>query len=284
VRRACGLLLGLALALASSRAGTAPAPAEAAEAGRLDRAKTLLFDRKYVEARAAWREILAAAKGPDAELAAYWIARCSESLGEDAQAFREFGEFLKRRPADATLAEEARTHRVGLAARLYKAGNRQQAGTLREALQDSSRTLRYYAALQLAGLGPDVGRPAIPVLREILAREADADLVDRAKLALIRLDPDALAAPAARETARREARWLRLRVFKAGQSKPQVSVNVPVALAEIVFKSLPDEARAELRRKGYDAETFWDKLRRLGPTQVLDIQGEDGGRVQVWLE
>lgn len=252
----------------------------------LQKAKSLFFDRQYAEARAAWQAILGSSKGPEARAAAYWVARCSENLGEHERALREYGVFLERRPTDAALAEEARTGRVGLAARLYKAGRKEHLPVLQQGLLDPSKTVRYFAAFQLAGLDPQVGAAAVPVLKKILAEERDPDLVDRAKLYLLRLDPSALAqtpAPARGGPPGREAGWLRVRVFKKGETRPAVSVNLPVALAEMLFKALPDEARQELKREGYDADSFWERLRKLGPTQVIDIEGEDE-KIQIWLE
>jgi len=269
-------------------AGAAPAFPQA-DPDRLRSAKALFFDRKYTEARQAWQAIQT--RGPESEAAAYWIARCSENLGELERALGEFGAYLSGRPADRTLAEEARTSRVGLAARLYKAGTRQHLPILKEALADPSRTVRYFAALQLSGLGGEVGRSAVPVLKQILADEKDEDLIERATLALLRLEPAALArsrgsAPAlpAARTSPREASWIRVRIYEKGGSKAKVSVNLPVALAELVFKSLPDEARTELRKKGYDADNFWDRLKKLGPTEVVNIEGDEGERVQIWIE
>lgn len=252
----------------------------------LRNAKTLFFDRKYAEARDAWLTIQASG-GAEAEAARYWIARCSESLGEGERALREYGEYLERRPKDATLAEEARTSQVGLAARLYKAGGKRHLAVLQRALTDPSRTVRYFAALQLSGLGCEVGQEAFPVLRRIVAEEKDPDLVERAKLAFLRCDPKALRGlegTARASSTGREVRWIKVRVFKKGRSSPEVAVNLPVALAELVFKSLPDEARRELGRQGYDADNFWARMKRLGPTQILEIDDGEDGRVQIWTE
>jgi hypothetical protein len=276
----------LALLLAGSPAWAQPDP------DRLKSAKALFFDRKYAEARAAWQRILAGARGAEADTAAYWVARSSENLGEDERALKEYADFLRRRPADRALVEEARTSRVSLAARLYKAGQRQHLPILREALVDPSKTVRYFAALQLSTLGPDAGRDAVPVLLRIVQDEADADLVDRAKVGLLRLDPQALSrtpgAGAMRSREPRssggEARWLKVRIFEKGGVKPKVVVNLPVALADMVFKSLPDDAKRDLKLKGYDAENFWERLKALGPAQIIDIEGDDGEKVQIWIE
>jgi hypothetical protein len=282
----------VALLLLPGLLPAAPAGAQG-EGERLRAAKTLFFDRKYQEARQVWAT-LALSRGPEAEAAAFWMARCSENLGESARALQEYSAYLDRRPADKALAEEARTSRVGLAARLYRGGEKQHLPILKEALSDPSKTVRYYAAFQLGGLGPEVGQGAVLVLKRILEEERDEDLVDRAKLYLLRLDPGALSpgpgegirprvrpAPGA---VRKEAAWVRVRIYGKGDSRPEVSINLPVGLAEMVFKSLPDEARTELRRRGYDADNFWDRLKKLGPAEILSIEGSDGGRVQIWIE
>lgn len=256
---------------------------------RLRSAKALVFDRKYAEARAAWQEILRSSSGEDAATAAYWIARCSESLKEDARALEEYSAFLERRPKDATLADEARQNRVALAARLYRSGQKQHLPVIQGALADPNRNVRTLAAFQLAELGRPAANEAIPILKRIVAEEKDPDLVNRATLLLLRLDPKSLPAASAGTTPRPDAspaavRFLRVRVFERRGSKPTVSINLPMGLAEFAFKSLPDDAKRELKEKGYDAENFWERLKELGPTEILTVEGEDGERVQIWIE
>jgi hypothetical protein len=258
-----------------------------ADAERLRAAKALFFDRQYAEAREAWQAVRETGRGTDAQAALYWVARCSESLGESERALDEYGAFLAARPGDRTLVEEAKTSRVALAVKLAKAGEPRHLPLVRDALAEASRTVRYFAALQLASLGPERGRPAVPVLKEILAEEKDEDLVERAKLALLRVDRKALAveaAPAPAPRAGRGASWVRVRIWEKGAGKPHVSINLPVALADLVFKSLPDDAIADLRKEGYDARSFWDKLKQTGPGEILTIDGGDGERIQVWIE
>ena len=256
------------------------------DADRVRRAKELFFDRKYAEAREAWAAVLGQAQGAEANAAAYWMARSSENLGEHERAFREYGEFLARRSPDRALVEEARTSRVGLAARLYKKGQKQHLPVLEEALKDPSKTVRYYTALQLAGLGGEAGRPAVPILCRIAEQETDEDLVERAKLALLKLDPTCLsrAGRTDRLAESGPARWLKVRIFEGGRAEPAVSVNLPVALAELAFKSLPDDARRELKKKGYDADNFWEQLRKLPRAQIIDIRGDNAERIQIWIE
>ena len=216
--RARFALLGLVLA---AFVGNAPPARAQADAERLRAAKELFFDKKYDEARRAWQAI--PGKGPEAEAAAYWVARCSENLGELERAFREYGEYLGRPPADRTLAEEARTSRVGIAARLYKAGNKQHLGVLTAALTDASKTVRYYAALQSCRLDASASLPALPILKRIVAEEKDDDLVERAKVCLLGLQPGALSSSPASTARAKAASWIRVRIYEKGSANPKVS-------------------------------------------------------------
>jgi HEAT repeat protein len=251
--------------------------ASAAAADHITDAKALFFDRQYAEAREAWAAVQVE-KGNDPAL--YWVARCSELLGEHERALDQHARFLAGRPRDPVLAEEARTSRVGLATRLYKAGVKRHLPVIVEALEDPSRTVRYFAALQLSTLGREVGQAAVPVLRRIAADERDGDLVERAKIALLRLDPKALSTEGAPPA--RPGVFIHVRIREKGEVK--VSARFPLALAELVFKSLPDDARRDLRRQGYEAESFLGKLRELGPSRIVDIRDGDGETVEIWIE
>ena len=274
----------VALLLVAVLLPAAAAPAEP-DPEALRQAKALFFDRQYAEARTAWKGIQDAGGSRDAT---YWIARCSESLGEKERALGEYSRYLATKPADRALVEEAKTSRVSLAVKLAKEGQPAHKGIALDSLGDVSRTVRYFAALQVASLGADECRPAVPVLKEILAKEKDEDLVERAKLALLRCDVTALPPPAPLPprppSSAKAASWVHIRIYEKGESKPNVAINLPVALADLVFKSLPDSAMADLRREGYDARSFWEALKKTGPAEILTVEGKDGERIQVWLE
>lgn len=266
----------------------------------LTEAKALFFDRKYEESRVKWQEI-AALKGPTSEAATYWIARCSESLGETERAFREYGAFLDLPPTDTRLAEEAEISRIGLATKLTRAGKPGYLTAVLRSLGDERPSVRYFGALQVGSLPslPDA-RKATTVLREIVKSSKDADIVERAKLQLLRLEPKSLAqappppagpssTPAPRGSVRAPekepvgpARLLRIRITKDG--KQSVSVTVPFSLAEFVFGSLPDSAKRGLETKGYDADGFWKRLRTLNIKEIVSIVGEDGETIEIWVE
>lgn len=266
----------------------------------LNEAKALFFDRKYEESRTKWAAI-AASKGPSAEAATYWIARCSESLGETERAFREYGAFLDLPPVDARLAEEAEISRIGLATKLTRAGKAGFLTAVLRSLGDDRAPVRYFGALQVATL-PNLrdARKATTVLREIVKSSKDADIVERAKLQLLRLEPKSLAdtgsaAPprptptpqrsstqSTEKEPRGPARLLRIRITKGG--KQTVAVTVPFSLAEFVFGSLPEATKRGLELKGYDSDGFWKRLRSLNIREIVSIVGEDGETIEIWVE
>ncbi len=266
----------------------------------LNEAKALFFDRKYEESRVKWTQI-ADSKGPNTEAATYWVARCSESLGENERAFREYGAFLDLPPQDARLAEEAEISRIGLATKLTRSGKAGYLTAVLRSLGDDRAPVRYFGALQVASL-PTLAdaRKATVVLREIVKTSKDADIVERAKLQLLKLEPKSLAQvspahphptpPTPRSSARGAeqkdpqgmARLLRIRISKGG--KQTVAVTVPFSLAEFVFGSLPDATKRGLELKGYDADGFWKRLRTLNIREIVSIVGEDGETIEIWVE
>jgi len=68
------------------------------------------------------------------------------------------------------------------------------------------------------------------------------------------------------------------------QSKAKISINAPLSLAEILFKSLPDDVKSDLSKKGYHSDNVWEQLSRMPPGKILEIEGDDGGRIQIWIE
>ncbi len=167
-------------------------------------------------------------------------------------------------------------------------------------LGDDRAPVRYFGALQVGSL-PNLtdARKATAVLREIVGGSKDPDIVERAKLQLLRLEPKSLAETPAARTARPTppptrsvkklepdpegpARLLRIRISKGG--KQTVAVTVPFSLAEFVFSSLPESTKKGLQLKGYDAEGFWKRLRTLNIREIVSIVGEDGETIEVWVE
>ncbi len=130
---------------------------------------------------------------------------------------------------------------------------------------------------------------AIPVLKEIVDKETEPDVSNRARIALLRLEPSLLKQSVARnartpkEASTGQTRMLHLQVFQNGVAKPVVELNVPVSLAQMAVSALDESAKAEMRKKGYDVEHIWEDLRRLGPTDILTLRDRDR-LIKLWIQ
>ena len=49
-------------------------------------------------------------------------------------------------------------------------------------------------------------------------------------------------------------------------------------------ESFSDALSYMLRKEGFDAEGFWKRLKNLGPTEIIEIKGDEGEHIKIWLE
>jgi hypothetical protein len=114
-----------------------------------------------------------------------------------------------------------------------------------------------------------------------------------------------LAAPATAPAAADEQeaggklRWLKIRVYEDGSKTPNVAVNLPVRVVELVLRlasatgavdAAVDSVNAEMaketggrvRIKGLDLEALWKELERMGG-QIVEIN-DGGDRVSIYIE
>ncbi len=173
--------------------------ASADEIGRdqeiFNQGKVLMFDKKWEDARGAFQRVIQAF--PNSSLvpqAHYFSARCLQLQGKEVEALRSYEQFLQRYPNEPYLQAEARNAVVDLAVSLLEKGDGAYRNRIVSALTDSRKDVRYFSAIRSSYLSDrKITAMAIPILREILDKEKERDLVDRAKIALLRLDPNALA-------------------------------------------------------------------------------------------
>ncbi len=163
-------------------------------------------------------------------------------------------------------------------------------------MSDPSRTVRYYAALQMSGLDAEMGRlaaarpapdpgagegrgPRRP--REARAHALGPGGTQRG----LHRDRDRPTTSPAPPRAGRPARRIGSTCASPRRAEPSRRFDQPSARAGgDGFKSLPDDVKADLRREGYDPETFWERLRQLGPSEIISIEGDEGERIQIWTE
>ena len=154
------------------------------------KAKILIFDKQWPSALKQLDRLLAEHPGSQYfGSALFYRAKCQEELGARAQALESYERFTKVSPG-SNLAEEAQISIVDLAVALYQAGEKSFLQKILDRLKDHNKVVAYYAAFKLSYL-PDrqAAARALPVLLAILKNEDDAELGDRAKIAVMRLAP-----------------------------------------------------------------------------------------------
>jgi len=275
------LFLGIVLAaLLWVRAAAQPSAEEKA----FQEAKILLFDEKWEEAQKKLEAFLQ--DYPSSPLvcqAVFYRAKClGKQRGKQTEALASYENYLRCKDRNTSLVEEAETSIIDLAYDLYNRGTKQYVEEIEARLESSNRVIRYYAAFKLSLVkDKQAASRAIPVLKEIIAGEKDLDLQDRAKIALLRISPDAL-----REVERgkeeRRVRILKIRVYVEGQKEPELSINIPWALADLALSAIPDKDRSALRSEGYDLDKIIDELTRTRGS-IIEIR-EKERTIKIWID
>ncbi len=246
-------------------------------------AKILIFDKEWKKAQEKLEQLMD--EYPDSpwfSQAVFYRAKClKEQGGKERDALRAFQDYLKRKDRSRSLSEDAETDIIELAYELYQKGRRSYVSEIEQRLSHSNRVIRYFAAIRLSQVkDKKIAAKAVPVLKEIIQKERDDELRDRAKIALLRIDPDVLK-DLEEEMPERRALLLKIRVWKDG--KLTVKINIPWALADLAFGSMSEEEKAELRKEGYDLDTITKTLMEEG--EIIEISNpEEGTVIKIWIE
>jgi len=246
-------------------------------------AKILIFDKEWKDAQEKLEELLE--KYPDSawySQAVFYRAKClEERKGKELEALKAYRDYIKRKNRSKSLTEDSELSIIGLAYELYKEGKRSYLSEIEKRLSSSNRVVRYFAAIRLSQVEEKkVASRAVPVLMEIIEKEKDDELRDRAKIALLRVDPGVLK-DLEEERSVRGARLLKIRVWKDGELT--LKINIPWALADLALRSIEEEEKAALKKEGYDLDTIMKTLAEAG--EIIYIENkEEGTIIKIWIE
>ncbi len=245
-------------------------------------AKILIFDKDWESAQKKLEELLEKyPRSPFASQAVFYRSRClQEQRGKELEALKAYKDYIRGKERSESLAEEAERAIIDIAFELYRAGKGSYLKEIEDRLSSPNKVIKYYAAFKLSYLtDKKVAGKGIAVLKEILLREKDDELRDRAKIALLRVNPDALKEVDVEERYEKKTKLLKIRVWEDGE--PVLKINIPWALAELVLGSMSEEEKALLRAKGYDWETITRTLIEAG--EIIHVE-EKGKVIKIWIE
>lgn len=250
----------------------------------LQEAKVLIFDKKWVEAEKKLDELLSQyPKSNYYSQALFYQGKClAEQKGREKEAWKVFEEFLRRPDRPQTLVEEAEIASIDLAFTLFNSGEKSFGQVLETRLSHPSRVIRYYAAFKMSYLqDKNLASKAVPVLKKLIETEKDQELVDRAKIALLRISPAALK-DIQEEQKSGSFRLVKIRMYEKGKKTPTVSINLPLSLADLAIQAIPEEEKASLKQKGYDLNRILSDLAK-SKEKLVRIE-EDGNIIEIWIE
>jgi hypothetical protein len=278
------LLLTALIVLALQPRPTMAAP-QAQDEKLFQEVKILIFDQNWSAAEALLNDLLSRSPGGAfAAQARYYKAKCIEELGgREREALRSYKSFLQLKDQNKNLVEDAEVSVVDLAFKLFNDGDKGAVKDIEDRLSHPNKIVRYYAAVQLSAVkDAKVAEKSVPVLKAVLAEEKNPELLDRAKIALLRVDPGALARLEDKPAPRGKARVLRIQVIDENTRKIEVSINIPWALADLALAAIPEREKAAMRDQGYDIQKI---LRDLQSTEgnIIEVRSE-GKHIKIWID
>lgn len=275
------LWIGLVVIFSSSLL-TYSQPEEADEL--LQQAKLLMFDKKWEQAQKKLDKILEQYPySVTAPQALFYRAKCLENKeGEEQAALKAYKEYIGSERKNDAWAQEAELSIIKLSFALHEKGRSSYLDEIEKRLYRSDKVVKYFAAIKMSAVeDKKEARKALPVLEEILKNEEDNELRDRAKIAMLRVDPDYFR-DFEEERYEKRARILKIRMYNKGEREPVFSLNIPWTLADLAIGAIPPKERRELMDEGYDLDELIERLTSFGG-DILEIQGKNT-IFKIWID
>lgn len=250
----------------------------------LQEAKLLIFDAKWQPALEKLDTLLRQnPSGTALTQTLFYRAECLSKLpSRERDALQAYRDYLKTGDRNESLIEQAEVTLVDLSSGLFDKGDKEAIKEAVARLSSPNKAVRYYAAYKLSACKDrSVAAQSIPVLRGILKTETNPELTDRARIALLRVDPKSLEGV---DRAPESHKTRVLRIMISGRDEGKVNISIPLALADLALQALSDESKSALRRKGYDLDRILSDLERAGGS-VLEIRDEkEGSFIKIWID
>jgi len=246
--------------------------------------KLLIFDEKWAEAVERLDAFLKQyPSSPLAAQAVFYRGRCLAQIpGRSEEAITAYESYLQLKSASPSLAEEAELAVIDLASDLVAKGKRGYINQIESRLSSPNRVVRYYAAFKLSYFREkSLAQKSLPVLKEIVQEEKDAELRDRARIALLRVSPESLS-QLEEQSSLKKPLVLKIRVEKKGKKEPEVFITIPWSLADLALRAIPEKDKEKLRQQGYDIERIIKDLNR-NKGQIIEIRDAET-IIKIWIE
>lgn len=246
-----------------------------------NKAKLAIFDKKWDQALQQIDQLLKDYPGSKyKELSLYYRAKSLFELNRIVEAITDMEEFVSQ-TANGTLREDGIVDILKYNVSLYKDNkNRTYINRILDYLKHENDFIRYYLAFELSYLkDKSLARKAVPVLKEVLDREEDTELKDRAKLALMRIDPKLLQG-VSKEPDFKNALF-KITIYNKTEKKFDMEISIPFALAKLALGNLPGELKSQLNKDGVKVDRILHDVLEQG--EIFEFQTEESV-VKIWID
>lgn len=243
-------------------------------------AKLLLFDRQWDQALKVLDEFMESfPKSDQYSLALFYKGKCLEEKKQYLKSLESYHSFLEI-SLNKSLKEEATVAIIDVYFNLYQTGKENYLEKLMNFLNSNQRNIQYYAAFKLSyAKDKRWAKKAVPILKKLLNQEKDDELKDRARIALMRIDPDSVRKLSQEKSP--ETRLLHIQVFDKKLRKETFTLTIPLLLGKLALESIPQKEKSSLKRKGYNIDELLTKLTDSG--DLIKIDDEDSV-FKIWID
>lgn len=154
--------------------------------------KMLMLDKDWKGALGKFENLIKEyPEGKYSTSASFYKAKCLQELGRSNSALQEYKYFIKKSD-NRGLQEEAKIAVIDISYDFYIKGQTDYLNNIYDYLEnDGNVIVRYYSALKLSkSKDKKIALKAAPVLLDIMKIESDKELKNRAKIALLRINPE----------------------------------------------------------------------------------------------
>ncbi len=246
-----------------------------------DRARLAQFDRQWDQALKELNRLMELFPNTSYyPQVLFYKGKCYEAKKMPRKSLENYNRYLELSQNEG-LKEEATRAIIDMNFLLYRESrNTKYLEKIVRLLKSRNEVVQYYAAFKLSyAKDKSIASEAVPVLRKIIKEERDRDLVDRAKICLLRIDPDHLKKLSKPKSL--ESRVLKIQVYDKKRKRTSFSFNFPFVFAQLALDSLPEKEKETLRKKGYDVDKIVETLVKTG--EILRIESKDGV-IKIWIE
>jgi tetratricopeptide (TPR) repeat protein len=216
----------------------------------------------------------------------FYKGKCYEKKNMPQRALDNFKQYLVVSQNDL-LKEDAESLIIDMDLMLYeKTGKKKPLEEIVRYLKSRNEFVQYYAAFILSRVKDKTfALKAVSVLSRIIEEEHDPELKNRAKLALLRIDPTLLKQSFAPKEKHKHKNLndlvLVIQVVNKKSKNESFLLKIPFALATLAIDSLPKDAKKELEEKGYKLNDIIKTVVDKG--DILKIESDESF-FKIWIE